>query len=279
MDALASLLVHVDSTPRAEARLRIARRLAEAHGASLTAFYAAAPVVTEMDLEVEVAAGATALTLLREVDDVRRRAALSTVDRVRAEAGAKASIAWEESDLADPIDATMRRALYADLVVLGQHEPSTPTQGVPTDFVESVIVGSGTPALVLPYIETGAAPGTCVLVAWNETPSCAHALSAAWPLVRSARRVHVVGWGRAAEGGALDRAGEFLRQHGVSAEVHRPRPADADVGERMLSLAAELSADLMVMGCYGHSRALELVLGGATRTFLRSMTLPVLMAH
>jgi hypothetical protein len=38
-------------------------------------------------------------------------------------------------------------------------------------------------------------------------------------------------------------------------------------------------ADLPVMGCYGHSRAREWVMGGATRTILRSMTLPVLMAH
>jgi nucleotide-binding universal stress UspA family protein len=32
------------------------------------------------------------------------------------------------------------------------------------------------------------------------------------------------------------------------------------------------------MGAYGHSRAREL-LGGATRSLLRSMTLPVLMSH
>jgi len=42
---------------------------------------------------------------------------------------------------------------------------------------------------------------------------------------------------------------------------------------------ADLGADLLVMGCYGHSRARELVLGGASRTVLGSMTVPVLMAH
>jgi nucleotide-binding universal stress UspA family protein len=33
------------------------------------------------------------------------------------------------------------------------------------------------------------------------------------------------------------------------------------------------------MGCYGHSRAREWVLGGASHTVLNAMSLPVLMAH
>jgi nucleotide-binding universal stress UspA family protein len=33
------------------------------------------------------------------------------------------------------------------------------------------------------------------------------------------------------------------------------------------------------MGAYGQPRMKELVLGGATRTILKSMTVPVLMSH
>ena len=40
-----------------------------------------------------------------------------------------------------------------------------------------------------------------------------------------------------------------------------------------------MGADLLVMGAYGHSRLREFVLGGATRSVLAAMTLPVLMAH
>jgi nucleotide-binding universal stress UspA family protein len=47
----------------------------------------------------------------------------------------------------------------------------------------------------------------------------------------------------------------------------------------LLSYAADLSADLLVVGGYGHSRLRELVLGGVTRGLLRHMTLPVLMSH
>jgi nucleotide-binding universal stress UspA family protein len=34
-----------------------------------------------------------------------------------------------------------------------------------------------------------------------------------------------------------------------------------------------------VIGLYGHSRIREMVLGGASRSLLSSMTVPVLMAH
>ena len=55
--------------------------------------------------------------------------------------------------------------------------------------------------------------------------------------------------------------------------------ANIDVGSQILSRAADSDADLIVMGAYGHSRARELVLGGATRSLLEAMTVPVLMAH
>jgi len=47
----------------------------------------------------------------------------------------------------------------------------------------------------------------------------------------------------------------------------------------LLSRAADLGADLLVIGAYGHSRVRELLLGGATRSILQTMTLPVLMSH
>jgi len=47
----------------------------------------------------------------------------------------------------------------------------------------------------------------------------------------------------------------------------------------MLSRAADTSADLIVMGGYGHSRLRELVLGGVTQSMLEAMTVPVLMSH
>jgi nucleotide-binding universal stress UspA family protein len=54
---------------------------------------------------------------------------------------------------------------------------------------------------------------------------------------------------------------------------------DVDVADMLLSHAADEGVDFIVMGGYGHSRLREFVLGGVTRSMLRTMTVPVLMSH
>ena len=71
----------------------------------------------------------------------------------------------------------------------------------------------------------------------------------------------------------------YLHQRGIQPHWHREQSEPDFIGEAMLSRAFDLGSDLLVMGCYGHSRAREWVLGGASRTVLRSMTIPVFMAH
>jgi nucleotide-binding universal stress UspA family protein len=73
--------------------------------------------------------------------------------------------------------------------------------------------------------------------------------------------------------------GLFLARHGVKVSVARQGGTGIDVGAQILSRAADNGSDLIVMGGYGHTRIRELVLGGATRTLLESMTVPVLMSH
>jgi nucleotide-binding universal stress UspA family protein len=65
----------------------------------------------------------------------------------------------------------------------------------------------------------------------------------------------------------------------VQPTMHRHANEPGDLGERLLALAENMGAELLVMGCYGRGRTRELVLGGVTRTVLKSMSLPVLMAH
>jgi nucleotide-binding universal stress UspA family protein len=65
----------------------------------------------------------------------------------------------------------------------------------------------------------------------------------------------------------------------VNVTVSHERGTDIDAGNLLLSRAADMDVNLIVMGAYGHSRMQELILGGATRTILQSMTVPVLMSH
>ena len=108
--------------------------------------------------------------------------------------------------------------------------------------------------------------------------------SDAMPLLRRARTVRVLSIDAVpSEEGHGDVPGAdialFLARHGVNAVATRTPSAGIEAGDVILSHAADHSNDLIVMGAYGHSRLLQLVMGGATRTALRQMTVPVLMSH
>ena len=79
-------------------------------------------------------------------------------------------------------------------------------------------------------------------------------------------------------GARLDALLKWLLWQGVAAEA-RVETTEIDIGNAMLSRAADYQADLIVMGAYGHARWTERVLGGATRGLLDAMTVPVLMSH
>ena len=270
---LKSLLVHVDAGTHAEARLRLARRVAQDHGATLTAYYAVTSEVAQMPSQIETVMSKTAYNIFQELDDQRRRLAAALADRLSTEPGP--AIGWEESVSGDPVGSVMRRSLLADLVVLGQHAPAGSGAGVPADLVESVVIGSGTPALVVPYVDAARSIGERVVVAWKRSRASALALRASLPFLARAREVHLISWGDDSAKAAL----AFLRQHGVEARLDASQDTSGDVGGRLLSRVADFSGDLLVMGCYGHSRAREFVMGGVSRTILEAMTVPVLMAH
>ena len=278
-DSLKQVLVHLDSTPGSTPRLQAARRIAAQHGAALAVLYAVSPCLVEMPYADDMT-GAVAENLSL-IDEERRAAARSAFELALQVPGPMP--VWSATDDFPIIGTFVQQALYADLLVLGQRDPSQRyATALPPDFNESVVIASGKPALIVPYIGGSRAVGEIVLVAWKETREAARAVAAAMPLLLKARAVHVIAWDPAPSpritGPRLD-LDAFLRLHGVKAQWHREGPEPESIGELLLSRAFDLDANLLVMGCYGHSRARELVLGGASRVILRSMTMPVLMAH
>lgn len=273
-------LVHFDDSPAAVQRLQYARRLATAHSGMVTALYGVTLALMEIPMAVE--AGAAAVEALRDLDEQRRAAAKAAFDTaVEQQHGVRAR--WGEVRGFPVASAFDEQALYADVVVLGQQAEEGAVAGVPADLIESVIFGAGRPAIVVPYTGPAATDATNIAVAWKPTRESARALGAAVPLLQKAREVHVLHWGDTAEdgirGSRLDLAG-WMRDRGIEATFHREGGPEPDfVGELLLTSTFDLGCDLLVMGCYGHSRAREFVFGGASRTVLQSMTVPVLMAH
>lgn len=271
-----SILVHMDSSSHAARRLEVARQVAEKFGADATVQYAVLPA--ELRVAASLEGGGQAIALMRELDAERRAKALRIFE---LHAAGSPRLHWGDS-LRDAQAGLAQRALYTDLLVLGQRDPDDEAGGdVPPDMVQTLLISTGKPALVVPYANPAGHPGplaTTVLLAWKESREAARAVSAALPWLARARQVHVVAYDSEAKP-SLDRIAAYLGRHGITAAVHAAGAERGDIGQNLLSRSVDLGADLLVMGCYGHNRLRELVLGGMSRTVLQSMTLPVLMVH
>jgi nucleotide-binding universal stress UspA family protein len=279
MSELKSILLHLDGSATNRTRLHSAQALAQAQGATLEALYAVMPP-SLMYPYLFAAEGAMAAQMAL-VQEEQRKQQREVFEQLRASASDTPQLKWQATS-DDPLRGFVQHAWAADLLVLGQPtDQDSAFSGVNDDFVPSVLIDSGKPALVLPYIHQGVLAVNTVLLAWKPSAPAARAATAALPWLTLAKQVHVATWTDPAAGDADTPLGieTWLRHHGVRCVVHREAPAKADVGELMLSMAADLQADLLVMGCYGHSRTREWLLGGATRTVLRSMTVPVLLSH
>ena len=218
------------------------------------------------------------------LERLRARAAVQFDAQIEALAGIGAARAEFRAAGDHPVDAMLRQGRYADLLVVGQSEHPRP-DGVfaPHDFPERVIVGAGRPVLVVPVLGRDRFALGNALIAWDAGRSTLRAITDALPLLERAAHVTLLSINPISHGGHGELPGAdmalYLARHGVTVEVAAVGSIDDDAGATILEHAVEFDSDLVVMGGYGHSRWLELAMGGATRTVLEQMRLPVLFSH
>ena len=276
---LKSILVHVDLSKHAPARMRYAAALAHATGAHLTgaAMLGVSRAVFPKGYKEEP--GTLSASYFQPLEDNAKRA-LSHFEEIANGRQVKhdARFVCDQSD-----DGLARLARFADLVIISQDDPDESMPEMAVHLQEYLILNCARPVLVLPRTDPAPYHSQKVLVAWDGSKEASFALSAAVPLLRRAAGVTVVAI--AGQDGSEDdfRAQQpdvlhFLGRHRVPARmlVRAPRQP---TGQDLLALAAELGCGMLVMGCFGHSRFRELCLGGASRTVLADAGLPVLMAH
>lgn len=275
-----TILVHVDGSRHLEQRMRAAAMLAQASGAHLVG-----AAVTGISSVAYADAGSGVPNpntgMLMEIAARHARDALQRFEALAKRLG----IGSFESRLVDdePLEGISAQGRYADLVVLGQDDPAEQLPTVGGKFAEYVALHCGCPVLIVPHSGSVQSVGGNVLVAWNASPQATRALHAALPMLQRAALVRVAVVNASEDAGAHgEQPGAdialYLARHGVRVEVVE-RSTDDEVGDALLSLAADLGSDTLVMGCYGHSRFREILLGGVTRRVLASMTVPVLMMH
>ena len=138
------------------------------------------------------------------------------------------------------------------------------------------------PEGVLPQIQKQPLKLDNIMVCWDGSRPAARAIGDAIPLLERAKAIEIV-----VVTGERDKSGEItganmrrhLARHGITVEIKHITRGGAGVQNAILAHAADTGADFMVLGGYGHSRLREFILGGVTRSILKSMTVPVLMSH
>jgi nucleotide-binding universal stress UspA family protein len=180
------------------------------------------------------------------------------------------------------IEARQRMAEQArtyDLVLA-----RTGTNEVLQSDAEAIIFESGRPVLLLSGSARAPRKSSFenVVVAWDFGRAAARALGDAMPILRRAKEVRVVtarGEKRPPEGLAANDIIAHLAQSGVTAILDEVNIAGESVGDTISSYVTSRQMDLLVMGSYGRPRAMEFLLGGATKTMIANPPCPVLMSH
>jgi nucleotide-binding universal stress UspA family protein len=277
------ILVHLDGSPRSSVRLGLAAKLAAQHGAHLTGLY----VIDVPPADMFTGFPSAFFDLQRAEELISRMRASATADAERVATAFRQRIERDgvrgEWRLVEGLagETVALHGRYADLVVVGQSEPRA---GRAVDLPAGALLGCGRPLLMVPYAGTFDVLGEIVLVAWNGSAEAARAVNEALPLLRRARKVIVLAInpsrGIRGEGDlpAADMA-LHLARHDIRAEAAHTLSGEIPEGETLLSYAADVGADLLVCGMYGHPRIRETIFGGVTQTLLREMTVPVFLAR
>lgn len=186
------------------------------------------------------------------------------------------SASWCE-EIDSPASRLMFHARHSDLIVLARPHH---IDYMPSRLIEDLLIGSGRPIVIAPDSAPKGSIDT-IVVGWKETPEAARALTAALPLLERAKKVVLVS---VTEGGSvmpqtLKHLAWQLAWHGIAAE---PCVIEAKASEAATALsrtAADIHADLLVIGGYGHRPLREFVLGGVTQSLIKNAKLPVFILH
>jgi nucleotide-binding universal stress UspA family protein len=274
--AVKTIAVHLPTAGIVDRLLGFAIPLAEAHGATLVGIHVVPAVIVYADATVSMS---TEFIVAQQEAFQEDAKAVEAAFRARVGSAGVAS-EWSTSDTGD--EPTMRAVSTlcnaTDLVVASQYQDSIPAASGYTP--DELVLGTGRPVLIVPAAGALAPIGKRVLVAWNGSREASRALFDCLSLLQPGAELRLLTVDSPRGDSTLRRLAQALSRHGVEPlPLTISRSGGRSTSDEILAHSKEFGADLLVLGCYGHSRLRETVFGGATTSILRDMTLPVLMAH
>lgn len=271
----ATIMVHVDADTTREHIVRVATGLADRFASSLIGVAAIpirAPFVAD-GMTVSVASDA-------EIDSMRERLqAKEHWFRQRAAASHR-NTEWR-SELDFPTEFLVSQSRCADLIMLN---PNREFRGIYSSIDPAgVILRAGRPVLVVPS-EAQSLRADRIVIGWKDTREARRAIADALPLMHEAVEVLVAevrtdGEDESAARRGIDDVARYLSRHRIKAEAKVFLQRDGSAAARLIRLAHDEGADLLVTGGYGHSRLGEWVFGGVTQELLTKSPVCCLMSH
>jgi nucleotide-binding universal stress UspA family protein len=166
-----------------------------------------------------------------------------------------------------------------DLVVAGLGSPDDPDSPNPLD-IEKVVIECGRPVLGIPVTMTADQIGTNIMIAWDGSREASRAMHDALPFLHEATTVQLVSIDRDSLAVAsVNEAVAHLKRLGITATIDDQLDLRLPVGEEIFSRIERYGVDLLVAGAFGHSRLIEHIVGGVSRSLLHQMMVPVLVSH
>lgn len=279
--AYQTILAHVSNLSAAPAVLDASKKLAQRHSAHLVGLHVKPPLDLFVNAEVTVP-----ITVSRELAE-HQRTCESTIRKL-FEQHSKSRIhvsEWRSVDagLMPVVDALVEQGNTSDLMVICQREGAA-VGSYFRKLPEHVLLACGRPVMVVPFGETIVSIGERIFVAWDGRRESTRAIFGALPMLRRASLVHLhrvvqPHQDRHQIVRISDEMANTLARHGVVVEVFHSDAKNVEIADELLIFANNMDADVIVMGCYGHSPLREFLLGGTTRSILADSKLPLLMSN
>ncbi|MEX6508426.1 universal stress protein [Jiella sp. M17.18] len=268
-----TLLVVADAADDASGRLRLAVSLADRFRAELIGVAA-----SQVEWPVFVSEYPQAVDQILRQEEERAAEDLSSARTLfEREAGERKGAAWFQA-VAAPLSFVHKHGCEADLLVCGRRGPTDPNPGAMGVGPGDLVMAVGRPVLVVsPGIDQ--LGGKRIVIGWKDTREARRALADALPFLARAEEVTIALVGRDASrhDGELPQA--FLRRHDISADIVVDNRVEDFIAARLVEIAVEGAADLLIVGAYGHSRAREWAFGGVTRDLLDGSQICTLLSR
>jgi nucleotide-binding universal stress UspA family protein len=264
------ILIHLDEAKSCSTRLNIAIRLAKQHHARLTGLYVTThPSYESSYTNNEIRATIAKSSFMQKIEEANLVADFQSID-------------WSVTGVTVTEIITMYSRTF-DLVIVGQTDSTSPLPNIPADMPEQLVLKTGRPVLIVPFVGHFKTCGENIMLAWKAGRESVRALNDALPLMIKANQVEIFTTVPLTNDGPPDHRCDALCDHlcryNIVVRHSHIVETGIPIGDLIINRISDTGTDLLVMGSFTNTLSNKPKLGVVASHLLKQMTVPVLMSH